>query len=123
MNKVERLDIDLSSMTYEVHQQSGEELKRLIENKQDALIGSLCGIMYNEGRAFYIAVSYRREFVTRLGPVEFRVVKVRSTLDGRMCSPILDRLDIRGRRYALDVRMLCVDAASRLSYADTSTEI
>jgi len=110
-------------MTDEVHQQSREELKRLIEDKQDALIGSLCGIMYNGGRAFYIAGSYRRELVTRLGPVEFRVVKVRSTLDGRICSPILDRLDIRGRRYALDVRMLCVDAASRLSYADASTEM
>ena len=123
MNIVEVADIDLSNMTDEVHKQSKDELKRLIEDKQDALISSLCGIMYNGGRAFYIAGSYRRELVTGLGTIELRVVKVRSTIDGRICSPILDALGIRGRKYALDVRMMCVDMASRLSYADASTEV
>jgi hypothetical protein len=123
VNIVEVADIDLSNMTDEVHKQSKDELKRLIEDKQDALISSLCGIMYNGGRAFYIAGSYRRELVTRLGTIELRVVKVRSTIDGRICSPILDALGIRGRKYALDVRMMCVDMASRLSYADASTEV
>jgi len=123
MNKVERLDIDLSSMTDEVHQQSGEELKHLIECKQDSLIDSLRSIENEGRRAFYVAGSYRRELVTRLGTMELRVVKVRSTIDGRICSPILDALGIRGRKYALDVRMMCVDMASRLSYADASAEV
>jgi len=123
VNIVEVADIDLSNMTDEVHKQSKDELKRLIEDKQDALISSLCGIMYNGGRAFCIAGSYRRELVTRLGTIELRVVKVRSTIDGRICSPILDALGIRGRKYALDVRMMCVDMASRLSYADASIEV
>ena len=123
VNIVGCADIDLSNMTDEVHKQSKDELKRLIEDKQDALISSLCGITYNGGRAFYIAGSYRRGLVTRLGTIELRVVKVRSTIDGRICSPILDALGIRGRKYALDVRMMCVNMASRLSYADASTEV
>jgi len=123
VNKVDRLDIDLSSMTDEVHNQSKDELKRLIEYKQDKLIDSLSNIACDGRRAFYVAGSYRRRLVTRLGTIELRVVKVRSSLDGRICSPMLDALGIRGRKYALDVRMLCVDAASRLSYADASEEI
>jgi len=123
VNRVEVADIDLSNMTDEVHNQSKDELKRLIESKQDKLIDSLSNITCDGRRAFYVAGSYRRRLVTRLGTIELRVVKVRSSLDGRTCSPMLDALGIRGRKYALDVRMLCVDAASRLSYADASAEI
>jgi len=123
MNKVDRLDIDLSSMTDEVREESKEELKRLIEIKQARLIASLCGIEEEGRRAFYIAGSYSKGLVTRLGKIEFRVVRVRVGLDGPSSSPILDVLGIRKRKYALDVRMLCADAASRLSYADASAEI
>jgi len=123
MYRVEDADIDLASLIDGAHQESRDELKLLIERCQDGVIGSLCSVTYGGRRVFYRAGSYRRKLITRLGLIELRVVKVRSMLDGRVFSPILDRLGIRGRKYAHDVRMLCAEMASRLSYADASVEI
>jgi len=92
-------------------------LTERIEQYQERLVRELYSMGYR------MAGSYLKQIVTKIGRVCFRVVKLWKPSRRGVVSPILDALHIRRIRYARDVRMLCVDLASRLSYGDAEKEI
>jgi hypothetical protein len=69
------------------------------------------------------AAHYTKGLVTGLGMIMFRVERVDRRTDGRVYSPILEALDGKQRKYSRDVRMKCVEFASKMSYGDASTEL
>jgi len=92
-------------------------LRKRIEQRQERLVRQLHSIGYR------MAGSYLKQIVTKIGRVCFRVKKLWKPGMSGIVSPILDALHIRRIRYARDVRMLCVDLASRLSYGDAKKEV
>lgn len=92
-------------------------LRKKIEQHQERLVRKLYDIGYR------MAGSYLKQLVTKIGRVCFRVVKLWKPGRKGVVSPILDALHIRRIKYARDVRMLCVDLASRLSYGDAKREV
>lgn len=91
-------------------------LKERIESLQEEMVGDILSSGWSR------AATYRRKLVTMLGEIELRVIKLRNT-QGDVVSPLLDALSIRRRRYSNEVRMVCADMASRLSYNDTKIEL
>ena len=63
-----------------------------------------------------------KRLVTGLGTISFRVKKVISRIDDSVKAPILEALDVKRRKYSRDVRMNCVEFASKMSYMDASVE-
>jgi len=118
------IHIDLAELTENARCHSKRELVRLIERRQEELVDELCGPRYCRGQGYRYrrGASYTKRLVTSLGEVRFRVARVVRRTDGRVYSPILDALDVRRRRYSRDVRMICVEFASKMSYGDASME-
>ena len=116
------IHIDLAELTENARCHSKRELMRLIERRQEELIYELCGPRYSRGHTYRRGGSYTKTLITGLGMVRFRVKRVIRRIDDKVRSPILEALDAKRRRYSRDVRMKCVEFASKLSYGDASTE-
>jgi len=118
------IHIDLAELTENARCHSKRELVRLIERRQEELVDGLCGPRYCRGQGYRYrrGGSYTKRLITSLGEVRFRVARVVRRTDGKVHSPILDALDVRRRRYSRDVRMICVEFASKMSYGDANTE-
>jgi secreted Zn-dependent insulinase-like peptidase len=50
------------------------------------------------------------------------VKRVINRTDNTISSPIIEVLDVRRKKYSRDVRMKCVEFASKMSYQDASDE-
>jgi hypothetical protein len=114
--------IDLAELADRARGHSKREFVRLIERRQEELVEELCGPRYSRGYPYRRGGSYTKRLTTSLGMIKFRVKKVVSRTDGRAYSPILEALDVKRRKYSRDVRMICVEFASKMSYGDASTE-
>ncbi len=110
-------DIDIADLVDIAHLVSLEQLKTEIEDYQELLIQDMLKLGYRK------AGSYMKTIVTTLGVITFRVVRLRKPDGSGTISPILDAFHIRNQKYTRDVRMLCVDMASKMSYNDASEEI
>lgn len=116
------IHIDLAELTENARYRSKWELVRLIERRQRELVDGLCGPRYSRGHLYRRGSSYTKRLITDLGEVVFRVEKVIRRSDGGVSSPILEAFDIKRRMYSRDVRMKCVEFASKMSYGDAGTE-
>lgn len=114
--------IDLAELTEDAGCHSRRELVRLIEQRQMELVYRLCGPRYSRGHTYRRGGSYTKRLTTSLGEVRLKIERVVRRTDGRVSSPILDALDVKRRRYSRDVRMRCVEFASKMSYGDASLE-
>ena len=121
-DQVHGIHIDLVELTEDARCRSRRELVRLVEGRQEEVVDGLCGPRYSRGFPYRRGGAYAKRLVTSLGEVRFRVERVVRRTDGSVSSPVLDALDVRRRRYSRDVRMNCVEFASKLSYGDASTE-
>jgi len=116
------IHIDLAELTENARCHSKRELVRLIERWQEGLVDELCGPRYSRGHTYRRGGSYTKTLITGIGTVRFRVKRVIRRIDNTVRSPILEALDAKRRRYSRDVRMKCVEFASKMSYGDASTE-
>ena len=117
-----RCHIDLAGLIERVKGLSREELVWLVEQHQEMLIQELCGPKYSRSHEYRRGSSYFKTLTTGVGKVRFRVKRVIRRIDNAVKSPILEALDVKRKRYARDVRMKCVDFASKMSYQDASEE-
>ncbi|MCL4344166.1 MAG: hypothetical protein JRN26_05270 [Nitrososphaerota archaeon] len=110
------VNIDIADLVNTASAAGLDALKKEIESYQKLLVKDKLDEGYRK------AGSYWKMIVTTLGSLKIRVVRL-GKLDGGTYSPLLDKLHIRNQKYTRDVRMLCVDLASRLSYGDASEEV
>ncbi len=103
-------NIDLTSIIEMERIESTLRLKERIEGLQEQVVHE----MVNEG--YKMAGSYKRKLVTSLGVTELKITKLRK--DGKITSPILDRLGIRREKYSREVKL--DDMASVASYGESS---
>jgi len=117
-----RSHIDLAGLIERVKGISREELAWLVEEQQEKLIQELCGPKYARNSEYRRGSSYFKTLTTGVGKIRFRVKRVIRRTDNAVKSPILEALDVKRKRYSSDVRMKCVDFASKMSYQDASEE-
>jgi len=101
---------------------STRELVRLKERRPEELVDELRGPRYSRGHIYRRGGSYTKRLITSLGMIRFRVKRVVRRTDGKVYSPILEGLDVKQRKYSRDVRMKCVEFASKISYGDAGIE-
>jgi hypothetical protein len=96
----------------------------VIEESQEKLLNELCGRRGSPNGIYSRAGSGRRlkTIITTLGVVRFRTLKVKNQSTGETFTPILDVLDVRGRKYTRQVKAECAELTSKLSYGDTREE-
>jgi len=116
--------IDLADLIEELKTKNRESLAEAIEVYQERLLDELCGKKRKPNRVYRRAGSNRRPktIMTPLGMVQFKTLKVENHETGETLTPILDILDVRGRRYTRQVKAECAELTSKLSYGDTSEE-
>ena len=114
--------IDLAGLIGRANSRSRRKLVRLIEERQEDLIYEMCGPRYSRGYVYRRGGSYTKRLVTSLGEIRFRVERVIRRIDDKVRSPILEALDVKRRKYSRDMRMKCVEFASKMSYGDASME-
>lgn len=116
--------IDLANLIEELKTKNRESLVEAIEVYQERLLDELCGKKRKTNGTYRRAGSGRRlkTIVTTLGMVRFRTLKVKNHATGETLTPILDILDVRGRKYTRQVKAQCAELTSKLSYGDTSEE-
>jgi hypothetical protein len=108
--------IDLSDLIEAEQLKTVESLAESIDKYQARIVAQL---VEPEGGWQRAASSYTRILVTKLGKLKIRVIKLRNKFTGEIRSPILDALQIRRKKYSLDVRIILADMAARLSYDDS----
>lgn len=101
---------------------SRRELVRLVEQHQERLVDELCGPKYSRNHHYRRGGSYTKTLTTRIGRIRFKVKRVIRRIDNAVRSPILEAWDVKRKRYSREVRMKCVDFASKMSYQDASEE-
>lgn len=94
----------------------------MIEERQERIIGDLCGPKYSRSHPYRRGGSYTKTLVTGLETIKFKVKRVIRRTDNRVRSPILEALDVKHRKYSRDVRMKLAEFASKMSYKDASLE-
>lgn len=116
--------IDLASLIEELKEKSRRSLKEALESYQARLLDELCGEKRKPNGIYRRAGSARRPktIITSLGVVKFRLLKVKKEATGETMTPILDVLDVRGRKYTRQVKAECAELTSKLSYGDASEE-
>ena len=116
--------IDLANLIEELKTKSMESLLEAVEAYQERLLDELCGEKRKPNSTYRRAGSGRRlkTIVTTLGVVRFRTLKVKNHATGETLTPILDILDVRGRKYTRQVKVQCAELTSKLSYGDTREE-
>lgn len=116
--------IDLASLIEHLKEKSRRSLQEAVEAYQEKLLDQLCGRKRKPNGIYRRAGSGRRPktIVTSLGVVRFRTLKVRNLTTGETTTPILDLLDVRGRRYTRQVKAECAELTSKLSYGDVREE-
>ena len=116
--------IDLADLIEKLKEKDRRCLSEAIEAYQEKLLDELCGKKRKPNGTYRRAGSGRRlkTIVTTLGVVRFRTLKVKNHATGETLTPILDILDVRGRRYTRQVKAQCAELTSKLSYGDTSEE-
>ena len=98
--------IDLANLIEELKTKSRESLLEAVEAYQERLLDELCGKKRKPNGTYRRAGSGRRlkTIVTTLGVVRFRTLKVKNHATGETLAPILDILDVRGRKYTRQSR-------------------
>jgi len=116
--------IDLANLIEELKTKNRESLLEAVEAYQERLLDELCGKKRKPNGTYRRAGSGRRlkTIVTTLGVVRFRTLKVKNHATGETLTPILDILDVRGRKYTRQVKAQCAELTSKLSYGDTREE-
>ena len=116
--------IDLANLIEELKEKSRRSLKEALEAYQARLLDELCGEKRKPNGIYRRAGSARRPktIITSLGVVKFRLLKVKKEATGETMTPILDVLDVRGRKYTRQVKAECAELTSKLSYGDASEE-
>jgi hypothetical protein len=114
--------IDLAELAEQARASSRRELVTLIERRQETLVEELCGPSYSRGRPHRRGSAYTKRLVTHLGEIAFKVKRIINRRDGGVRSPILEALDIKGRKYSRGVRMRLVEFASTMSIRDALRE-
>lgn len=114
--------IDLTCLIGHSNNHSRSELVRLIEERQERIIGELGVPKYSRSHPYRRAGSYAKTLVTSIGAIRFKVKRVMRRTDNRIESPILEALDVKRRKYSRDVRMKLAEFASKMSYQDASLE-
>jgi len=116
--------IDLADLIEELKTKSRDSLLEAIEVYQEKLLDELCGKKRKPNRIYRRAGSNRRPktIITPLGMIQFKTWKVKNHATGETLTPILDILDVRGRKYTRQVKAQCAELTSKLSYGDTSEE-
>jgi len=99
--------IDLANLIEELKTKSRESLLEAVEAYQERLLDELCGKKRKPNGTYRRAGSGRRlkTIVTTLGVVRFRTLKVKNRATGETLTPILDILDVRGRKYTRQVKV------------------
>lgn len=99
--------IDLANLIEELKTKSRESLLEAVEAYQERLLDELCGEKRKPNSTYRRAGSGRRlkTIVTTLGVVRFRTLKVKNHATGETLTPILDILDVRGRKYTRQVKV------------------
>ena len=115
--------IDLANLIEELKTKSRESLLEAVEAYQERLLDELCGKKRKPNGIYRRAGSGRsKTIVTTLGVVTFRTLKVRNPATGETITPILQILQVRGRKYTRQVKAECAELTSKLSYGDTREE-
>jgi hypothetical protein len=116
--------IDLANLIEELKTKNRESLLQAVEVYQERLLDELCGKKRRPNGIYRRAGSAPRlkTIVTSLGVVRFRMLKAKNHATGETLTPILDILDVRGRKYTRQVKAQCAELTSKLSYGDTSEE-
>jgi hypothetical protein len=116
--------IDLADLIEELKTKSRDSLRDAIEAYQERLLDELCGKKRKPSGIYRRPGSNRRPktIMTPLGMVQFKTWKVKNHVTGENFTPILDILDVRGRRYTRQVKAECAELTSKLSYSDTREE-
>ena len=118
--------IDLADLIEGLKEKNRQSLKESIETYQKRLLDELCGLKHNpKPNSIYRRAGSGRHLktiVTSLGVVRFKTWKVRNLATGETLTPILDILDVRGRKYTRQVKAQCAELTSKLSYGDTREE-
>jgi len=116
--------IDLANLIEELKTKNRESLLQAVEVYQERLLDELCGKKRRPNGIYRRAGSAPRlkTIVTSLGVVRFRMLKAKNHATGETLTPILDILDVRGRKYTRQVKAECAELTSKLSYGDTREE-
>jgi len=116
--------IILADLIEELKTKSRDSLLEAIEVYQEKLLDELCGKKRKPNRIYKRAGSNQRPktIITPLGMIQFKTWKVKNHATGETLTPILDILDVRGRKYARQVKAQCAELTSKLSYGDTREE-
>jgi hypothetical protein len=116
--------IDLADLIEDLKEKDRRSLSEAIEAYQENLLDELCGKKRKPNQIYRRAGSNRRPktIMTPLGMVQFKTWKVENHATGETLTPILDILDVRGRKYTRQVKAQCAELTSKLSYGDTSEE-
>jgi len=116
--------IDLADLIEDLKEKDRRSLSEAIEAYQETLLDELCGKKRKPNRIYRRAGSNRRPktIVTPLGMVQFKTWKVENHATGETLTPMLDIINVRGRRYTRQVKAQCAELTSKLSYGDTREE-
>ena len=116
--------IDLANLIEDLKEKDRRSLSETIEAYQEKLLDELCGKKRKPNRIYRRAGSNRRPktIMTPLGTIQFKTWKVENHETGETLTPILDILNVRGRRYTRQVKAECAELTSKLSYGDTREE-
>jgi len=118
--------IDLADLIESLKEKNRQNLKKSIEAYQERLLDELCGLKHSpKPNSIVRRVGSGRRLktvVTPLGVVRFKTWKVKNLATGETLTPILDILDVRGRKYTRQVKAQCAELTSKLSYGDTREE-
>ena len=116
--------IDLANLILDLKEKSRRCLREVIEAYQEKLLDELCGRRRCPNGRYKRTGSARRlkTIITTLGVVRFRTLKVKNQSTGETFTPILNVLDVRGRKYTRQVKAECAELTSKLSYGNTREE-
>lgn len=121
--------VPIEYLVYEIRNLKIEAklLEQLINTADTKIVTKLCGDKYSKktGNERYArAGNSVRKLITSLGQLNLKLNRVKDFEQNRIIKPVFETIQFATKqKYQLDIVMMCVDFAQKLSYRDTVEEL